>query len=453
MLPFLQNLEALVGWKVLLFAALLLPVALLNRFVATGEHRRYVFSYIMGSAIAAILIAFVQTMSMPWFKGNPFLVALGIFAIMGLWKFLFGPWGAEIKAAVLGTFVFWITVGKIEDASTTERIAMVLAALIAFIPSVIWCLLFLREHRTRVSAVVLTFLAGMLSTAPILFYDHVVRNGFELHLFLFRITPEHFMRSSETFVAHSLTGQLGIVSTSAVVTIVSFILVGVIEEWSKNWVIRKSDRSVFTSIDDVIQLSIIAAIGFAFAENVVNPNYFIAFVRDYLVMPSHSQWGAFLASVFGRSVITNMVHITSSGVLGYYYGLAFFAQPVLEEDRARGRRHRLIGFLHKIFQVRRVTLFQDEMMLEGLLAAIGLHSLFNIIVSLPEILPGKPDTLGELFHYSGAMSSVTIIALPSFLYVFGGWFLLLHLFKKKEDVKEYGRKINTEVFVREVAAA
>ncbi|MBR9703485.1 PrsW family intramembrane metalloprotease, partial [Candidatus Woesearchaeota archaeon] len=208
------------------------------------------------------------------------------------------------------------------------------------------------------SIVVLTFFSGCLSTAPILFYDAVVKNGYELHFFLFRITPESFMNSSRTFVGQALTGTSGILSASVAVTVVSFVLVGVIEEWSKHWVTRKSDPAYFSSINDVIQLSIIAAIGFAFAENVVNPNYFLAFVKNFLVSTASPDWGMFLGSVFGRSIITNMVHITCSGVLGYFYGLAFFAKPALEDDRAHGRRHLFILFLHRFTGASRIQLYR-----------------------------------------------------------------------------------------------
>jgi RsiW-degrading membrane proteinase PrsW (M82 family) len=293
----------------------------------------------------------------------------------------------------------------------------------------------------------------MLSTAPILFYDHVVRKGYELHFFLFRIKPENFMRSSETFVTQYLTGQRGVIATSLGITIVSFILVAVIEEWSKHWVTRKSDRNFFRSVDDVIQLSIIAAIGFAFAENIINPTYFIAFVRDYLVIPDSPQWGAFLGSVIGRSVITNMVHITASGVLGYFYGVAFFAEPYMDYMSKRGTQFRLASWIHSVLQVRPATVYRDQKMLEGLLLAIGIHGLFNILTSLSDVLPGNPASLGELFGYSGIFSNLHIITVPSIIYVFGGWFLLMYLFRKKEHIEEFGRRENREVFILEPAPA
>ncbi len=435
------------GW---LFLGLLLPIIAFDFFGTRRDdgQYRYVFSYITGSAIAAAMFGFLHFASLPALKGNPFVLALALALVIGLWRFLFGPWGAHVKAAVLGTFILWIAVRMFDQAAPTLRIAMLIAIGLALIPSIIWCLLFLKEHRERLSVVLLTFFAGMLSTAPILFYDYIVRKGFTLDFFLFKVTPESFMRSSQTFASQALTGQLGVLSASTAAAIVSFLIVGIIEEISKNWVMRASDRAYFTSIDDVMQLSIIAAIGFAFAENIVNPQYFIAFVKEYLVSPVHPEWGTFLASIFGRSVITNMVHITSSGVLGYFYGLAFFAQPLLVEDRAQGKRHHVLGALHRIFQVRRARLFQDQMIFRGLLFAILLHSFFNIIVSLSDILPGQPQTIGGLLHYGGPLSNLSIVAVPAMLYVFGGWFLLLFLFRRREGLLEYGHKMHEELFVR-----
>lgn len=436
-----------------IFLGLLAPVALANRFLARAPRNHYLFSYVVGSAVAALTFGVVHLLSLPMLKSNPFAIALGILGVLLLWKFLFGPWSSEVKATVLGTFLFWIGVVRLEALPVTLRFATLLALPIAFLPALLWCLLFLKQHRERLSVVVLTFLAGMLSTAPILFYDYVVRSGVELDFFLFRLKPEHFMRSSETFASQLLTGQIGIISSSILASLVSFALVGVIEEWSKNWVMKSSDRAYFRSIDDAIQLSIIAAIGFAFAENIVNPNYFVAFVRDHLVAPPMPQWGAFAASIVGRAVITNMVHVTSSGVLGYFYGLAFFAQPYLMEDRVEGHRHRFLSFVYRALGVRRATLFQEKKLLEGLCAAIGLHSFFNIVVSIPEMVPDHPSTLGELFGFLGIGSAVTIVAVPALLYVFGGWFLLSYLFRRKESLREFGARQHEEVFVRDARAA
>lgn len=414
--------------------------------------RGILFSFLTGSTVAWVLVRFVYAMSDPAMQGNQFLIALAIVVIILFWKFLFGPWDSRVKAEVLGTFIFWIAVEILKSQTLEQRLATFLAAFVAAIPAAIWCLLFLRYHVKRLSVVLLTFFAGMLSTAPILFYDSVVRRGVEMHFFLFKITPASFMQSSKSFVTQSLTGEVGIISASVAVTVVSFALVGVIEEWSKHWVTRKSDPAYFTSVNDVMQLSIIAAIGFAFAENVVNPNYFIAFVTNYLVESPSPQWGPFIGSVFGRSIITNMVHITCSGVLGYFYGLAFFAKPALEEDRAKGKSHFIIVFLHRVSGVSRIELYKQMMMSLGLFWSIVLHSFFDIAVSLPETLPGNPHTIGELLHYQGPLADVSLILLPALLYVFGGFALLTHLFHRKKDLQQFGFRLQQEVFVSPAAA-
>lgn len=441
----MNPLTAFIGLKGILFLLLAIPCA-----VAAVWHRRArfaLFAYLTGSAVAWVILEFVAALAFTGVQSNPFLIAFAIIVIIGVWKFLFGPWDSRIKAGVLGAFIFWIGVDIIAHKPLQEQLATLLAAAIAAIPAAIWCLLFLREHIKRFSVVILTFFSGMLSTAPILFYDHVVQKGYELHFFLFRITPESFMRSSRTFVTQALTGEPGVLSASVAVTVVSFALVGVIEEWSKHWVTKKSDPAYFASVNDVIQLSIIAAIGFAFAENIVNPNYFIAFVKDFLVHPNAPKWGGFLASVFGRSVITNMVHITSSGVLGYFYGLAFFAKPALEDDRAHGKRHRIIVFFHAITGASRITVYRDCMMALGLFWAIALHSAFDVAVSLPEALPGNPQTIGDLVSFAGPFSGINLVLLPALAYVFGGFALITHLLHKKEDIREFGYRFRQEVFV------
>ena len=183
-----------------------------------------------------------------------------------------------------------------------------------------------------------------------------------------------------------------------------------------------------------------------------NKNYFIAFINDYLVAPTSPQWVPFFGSVFGRSIITNMVHISCSGILGYFYGLAFFAKPVLEDDRAHGKRHAIVMMTRKLLKMRRVNVFRDQMMFMGLFWAISLHAAFDILVSLPEILPGHPQTIGQLTGTGGFLSNISLIMIPALTYVVGGWFLLMHLFKRKAGIKEYGYKLREEVFVKEATA-
>ncbi|MBM3231169.1 hypothetical protein FJZ28_02465, partial [Candidatus Peregrinibacteria bacterium] len=196
-----------------------------------------VFAFTVGTLITFILIGFHRMLFVSGIPQNPYFMALGIVCVVLLWKFLFGPWKPQVKAGVLGTFVLWVALHLLFRDPPEERMTRLLVTGIAFVPAVIWCMLFLKDHMQRLSMVVLMFLSGMLSTAPILFYDSMVRHGAELQFFLFRIVPENFSSTSNAFVTGNLVGITGVRST-LMVTLISFLLVGLIEEVSKFWVMR-----------------------------------------------------------------------------------------------------------------------------------------------------------------------------------------------------------------------
>ncbi len=410
--------------------------------------KHYVFAFTVGTVVTFILLGFYAMIFDPGKPQDPFFMALGFLCVLLAWRFLFGPWHPKVKASVLATFVFWVGLHMIVLESPTERSARLLATLIAFIPALTWCLMFLKEHRQRLSLVVLMFLSGMISTAPILFYDALVRNNVELQFFLFRIVPESFTRSTNAFVTGNLVSVTGIRST-IIATLISFLIVGFIEEVSKFWVLKKSGTAFFSSIDDVLQLGIIVAIGFAFAENVMNPSYFLAFVREYLLRPDTPQWGAFMGNVLGRAILTNMVHVLSTGVFAYFYGLVLFAGPVLEDEQQNGTIRLIPAMMLRALQIPEKNTYRLENILLGLVSAVLLHGLFNFLVTLPDLLPNNPRTIGDLFG-AGAGSPLHYIALliiPSLFYIVGGFWILSVLFYKKENMKERGMLRERDEFV------
>ena len=411
------------------------------------KSKQYVFATIIGTAITFALIGFQRAI----FSGvgqDPFMVTLGIVSLIIAWSFLFGPWRPSIKAVVLGTFIFWVGVHIFFRESDTERIAHALAVIIALIPAVIWCFLFLGYHKQRLSLVVLMFFSGMLSTAPILLYDKMVRSGMELHFFLFKVVPESFTRSSNLFISGQTVGLSGFQLTITA-SLVSFLIVGLIEELSKFWVLKKSGESFFKSIDDVIQLAIIVAIGFAFAENVLNPNYFLTFIREHLVQNSTPDWSGFLGNFLGRSILTTMVHIVSTGVLGYFFGLSLFAASCIKDRRKEGKRFFVPRFLHRFLRLPEEEVFKKEAIIIGFVIAVVLHGIFNFLVTLPSILPGNPKTIGDLLGSpdQSLFHSVAILVIPSILYVVGGFWLLSTLFYNKKCMKERKRSLAPGVFI------
>ncbi len=405
------------------------------------------FAVVLGSALSLGLIRIVELFLQPGDAGHPVAAAAGlVLALLG-WRALFGPWDIQTKTALLGTFLFWIILHIILGAGDGQVLVRLIAAGVALVPAAVWCWLFLRYHRERTSAVVLLFLAGMLSTVPILFYDVLVRRGVEMQFFFFRIHPESFSSATQQMVMqHTAEGAA---NGRLLGLLLSFLFVGLIEEVSKYWVLSRSGRQIFTSIDDVLQLSIIAAIGFAFAENVINPVYFTAFVRDFLFHGAAPDVMAFISNVLGRSVLTSMVHIVSTGVMGYFLGLAIFAGPYLAEQRAQGRVMIVLEAMHRLLRLPEVSLFRVQMLATGLLAAIGLHGLFNFLVTLPEILPGNPQSIADVIGPASPsfLAYVPFLLVPALFYVVGGFWLLTALFVRKANMQERGHLVTREEWV------
>lgn len=371
---------------------------------------------------------------------SPFATAAVIVCVIIAWRSLFGPWELHTKATVLGTFLFWMAARMLWREEGGEQTVRLVAAGVALVPAVVWVLLFLKYHAERASAVLLVFFAGMLATAPILFYDYLVRRGVELQFFLFTVTPQSFSRSAQVFVSSHLPLERGLGMTVAT-TMLTFAFVALIEEASKYWVLSRSAKPVFRSVDDVLQLSVVAAIGFAFAENIVNPVYFTAFVREYLMHGSAPDMTAFVGNVLGRSVLTTMVHIFSTGVLGYFLALSMFAGPYLRERHREGHAYRLTRWIHSLLRVPEESVFRVNMAATGILCAVLLHGAFNFIVTVPELLPGNPDTLGEVVGPAlpSFLARVPFLMLPSLLYVVGGFWVLTTLFLRKENMVDLGR--------------
>ncbi len=436
------------GWKrAALMFVIFGIVAIISKLFWPKKSSHYVFGAIVGTIITFAILGFKQTIFSGGAGQDPFIMTLGIICLIIGWHLLFGPWRPQVKAFVLGTFIFWMAMHIFFRESQAERLAHLLAVIIALIPAVIWCFLFLGYHRQRLSMVILMFFSGMLSTAPILLYDKILRSGMELQFFLFRIVPESFQQSSNAFVSGRAVGITGYKST-IVATLISFLLVGLIEELSKFWVLKKSGRSSFTSIDDVIQLGIIVAIGFAFAENILNPNYFLAFVSEHLVQPN-PDWSGFLGNFLGRSILTNMVHIVSTGVLGYYFGIVLFTRSYLREEQKESGSIFIPRFLHHFFRLPEEEVFKREMIIFGLVIAIALHGIFNFLVTLPSILPGNPKTLGELFNASAGspLHYIAILVIPSLFYIVGGFWLLSALFTNKRCMRERGHLVRTDTLI------
>lgn len=262
---------------------------------------------------------------------------------------------------------------------------------IAALPALIWIYIFFRHQKENKLLTAVTFLAGMLAVIPIFIFQHEIS----------RIEDFIPTIGLSVFVVILFTG----------------IWVGLYEETAKHWVVKMVDRKLFKNIDDAILLSIVAALGFAFIENVL---YFYSIWNNPAI---ENFWFYFLF----RSVGSMFVHILASGIFGYYYGLAHFAKPVLQDKLAEGRKFFFTKWFHRVIHLRSETIFYEEKVLEGLLIAALLHGTFDFMMGMSQHFADVGSSFGTKFW---------LLAVVPFLV--GGYFWLTALLDKKENHKMYG---------------
>lgn len=269
--------------------------------------------------------------------------------------------------------------------------------LVAIIPALIWAALFLKRHKGNQWLVLLTFIGGIFAAQLILLYKGYWNTT--INLIFAKVTLVDFRSNISSIIVNTLLA-----------TMMTFLGVGAMEEFFKFWVMKAINKDFFRSIDDVISLSIICALGFSFYENMIFFN---------------SQWevlnltGFFLLAL-SRVTIVTMVHMLCSGVLGYYFGLAHFASPILRIEHREKKRHPILVFFKNLLHMKKAHLYRNEMMAIGLVTAMVLHAIYDFILS-------STANLNSLFI------SATVL-----LYFFGGYYFLLYLMKRKESKLELG---------------
>lgn len=261
---------------------------------------------------------------------------------------------------------------------------------LALIPAFVWGYIFYRKQPEDRIISLYTFVLGALSVFPILLYKLVWT--FIPWLDVIQFTS----RFQGNFIP---LGSFAMIPVSVIMT---FLIVGAIEEEMKHEVVRRTDDQYLRSIDDAIEFSIIAALGFAFTENII---YF------YDIWTTRGAEHLFVPFVF-RAVFSTFAHILFSGIYGYHYGMAHFAKPVLQ-DEIREKRAWIVTLFHRIIHLKKETVFHEEQMFQGLLYAVVLHAIFNVFLEI----------------------NWTFVMLPMLVF---GYIYLSWLFVKKRNRKKFG---------------
>ena len=275
--------------------------------------------------------------------------------------------------------------------------------LLAFIPAVAWFFIFGKRHKHKMFHVGLTFVAGMAAGGVILMYQYFW--GQKIEAVFFSIEFENFRSNIEASVGSAVLAAFLV-----------FLSIGFLEEFLKHWMVKKADHRIFESVDDVIEFSIIGALGFAFLENIA---YFFRLVVEGNF---HNITSLFLM----RSVFVVFIHVLCSGIYGYYYGVGFFATPMLKEREKAGKHNYIPKIIHQVLHLKKSTVFREEMATMGLLIAMVVHGIYNFVLNMNFYIG---TFFGEEFYLHTPMMPIILVV---------GFAYLNHLLNKKEDQKRFG---------------
>jgi RsiW-degrading membrane proteinase PrsW (M82 family) len=267
---------------------------------------------------------------------------------------------------------------------------VILAAVLAVVPAAVWGYIFYKKQVGKKTMSLRTFLGGAAFVAPLLVYKYLWQYFPWLNAFAYthQFQDDFIGFASLTFI------PLDVIFT--------FLIVGVIEELTKFWAVKMTEKGQLASVDDAIEICITVALGFAFVENTI---YF------YTIITERGPDNILFPFIF-RSLFSTFAHVMFSGILGYYYGLSHFAGPIMHDENQK-QRWPVFRFFAKIFHFKKDVGFREEKMAQGLFIAILLHAFFNIFLEM----------------------NWTFLLVP---YLTGGYIFLNYLLEKKADHKIYG---------------
>lgn len=240
-----------------------------------------------------------------------------------------------------------------------ELIRLGIVIILAALPAVIWSVVIFRGRKTSRWPLLLAFFLGTLTVVPlIILYDYLWFKFPVLDLYRAieqNITDLHFA------------------------AIATLMVVGMLEELAKSGVVRFIDKTKIgiQTINDAVKYSILAGLGFAFTENIF---YFYNIWQgsDFFVL---------LSPMIFRSIFTVCAHMVFSGIFGYYFGIAKFAQPLMEARLWMGERSMGISILAKILGTDETHTFSQYTRLKGLLIAMTIHAAFNFFLEFGQFIP------------------------------------------------------------------
>lgn len=152
--------------------------------------------------------------------------------------------------------------------------------------------------------------------------------------------------------------------------VLTYMLAGVLEEIAKGSIIYYVDFSSIQikTINNCIKYNLLVGLGFAFSENIL---YFYSGIRggDFLNL--------FSVFVF-RGLFTVSAHMIFSSIVGYFYGLSKFSDPIVKQEKWEGREHKFVRWFAHLRGTDPRLLLARMQWWTGILIAMIMHGAYNL---------------------------------------------------------------------------
>ncbi len=189
---------------------------------------------------------------------------------------------------------------------------------------------------------------------------------------------------------------------------ITYLIIGIIIEYGKNFIIRFIGKNYFHDIDDVVDMAFATALGFTLAENFL---YFYSMFSLGIYTESAIY---IVKEILKQELFILPIHLLTSGFFGYYYGVSLFAKKRNGEKQSHT--------------------FKTIQILKGTFISTVLYGTFFMLKELD-------FTTQDIFNYFGLENFLfgideKLLPIISYIFFFIGSFFLFQLIEGKRFIED-----------------